>query len=88
MAKPTHPKLHALHYLNNAEAVGLSVGGLDWSNIGAADVGGNSVFWGDLGFRWKLSPNMSLGASYGFPISNPSNSIFNQRLTVDVILRF
>ena len=48
----------------------------------------NNVFWGDLGFRWKLTPNLSWGFAYGFPISNPGNSIFNQRVTVDVVLSF
>ncbi len=85
-----HPlvEVHALHYLTNADATPLSVGGLDYTNIGASDVAGNSVFWGDLGFRYVLTPNVSLGFAYGFPISNPSNSIFNQRVTADLIFRF
>jgi hypothetical protein len=81
-------ELHALHYLNDADALPLDVGGLDYSNIGAGDVSGDNVFWADLGFRWKLTPNLSVGAGYGFPISNPSDSIFNQRFTMDVVLRF
>ncbi len=61
-------EIHALHYLSDASALPLSVGGLDYSNIGAANVSGNNVFWGDIGFRTKLTPNLSLGVAYGFPI--------------------
>lgn len=81
-------EIHALHYLTNANRFPLSVGGLDYGNIGSSDVRGKSVFWGDLGFRWKLTPNLSWGVAYGFPISDPRNSIFNQRITVDFILSF
>jgi hypothetical protein len=85
-----HPliEIHALHYLSDGDSVPINVGGLDFSNIGATDVSGNNVFWGDIGFRWKLTPNLSWGAAYGFPISNPGNSILNQRVTVDFVFRF
>ena len=85
-----HPliELHALHYVSNADRFPVDFGGLDYTNIGASDVAGSSVFWGDLGFRWKLTPNLSIGAAYGFPISNPGNDIFNQRVTVDFIASF
>ncbi len=81
-------ELHALHYITNGNAIELSSGGLDYSNIGASDVAGTSVFWGDLGFRWKLTPNLSWGVAYGFPISNPSNDAFNQRVSMDLVIRF
>ncbi len=81
-------EIHALHYLSNGDRFPVNFGGLDYANIGAANVAGSSVFWGDLGFRWKLSPNVSFGVAYGFPISNPGNDIFNQRVTADLILRF
>jgi hypothetical protein len=66
----------------------LNVGGLDYTNLGSYNVAGTSVFWGDLGFRWKLTPNLSFGAAYGFPISTPGNDIFNQRVTLDLIFRY
>lgn len=81
-------ELHALHYVSDGDAQALSVGGLDYTNLGSSNVAGSSVFWGDLGFRWKFTPNVSLGAAYGFPISNPDGDIFNQRVTVDLILKF
>jgi hypothetical protein len=81
-------EIHALHYLSDADYLPLSVGGLDYTNFGSSDVAGTSVFWGDLGFRWKLTPNMSVGAAYGFPISDPDDDIFSQRVTLDMILSF
>jgi len=81
-------EIHALHYLSDAETLPLSVGGLDYTNFGSNDVAGSSVFWGDLGFRWKLTPNLSFGAAYGFPISDPGDDIFNQRVTLDVKMSF
>jgi len=81
-------EIHALHYLTNGNRFPTSFGGLDYTNLGASDVAGSSVFWGDLGFRWKLTPHTEFGAAYGFPISNPSNDIFNQRVTVDFIFNF
>ena len=49
-------EIHALHDLTNAGRTPLSVGGVNDTNLGTSDVAGNSVFWGDLGFRWKLTP--------------------------------
>jgi hypothetical protein len=31
---------------------------------------------------------MSVGAAYGFPISDPDDDIFSQRVTLDMILSF
>lgn len=79
-------EFHALQYLSNGSRLPFGVGGLDYANIGANDVRGNSVFWGDVGFRWKLNENIEFGATYGFPISNPNNSILDDRVTVSVII--
>ncbi|MCC7291673.1 MAG: hypothetical protein IT449_06400 [Phycisphaerales bacterium] len=81
-------EIHALHYLSDGDRYPLAVGGLDYTNLGSYDVAGTSVFWGDLGFRWKLTPNWQFGAAYGFPISNPGDDLFNQRVTVDLIFSF
>ena len=81
-------EIHALHYIDDGNSYPLSVGGLDYTNLGSSNVPGSSVFWGDLGFRWKLTPNVSVGMAYGFPISSPGSDIFNQRFTADLILSF
>ena len=75
-------EVHGLHYLTDGDALPLSVGGLDYTNLGSDDVAGKFVMWGDIGFRWEFTPNLSLGAGYGFPITDPSDDIFEQRFTL------
>ena len=64
----------------------LGVGGLNYASLGSNDVEGNNVFWARVGFRWKLHPNVELGASYAFPLSNPNNDILAQRAFVSIIV--
>lgn len=79
-------EINGLQYLSDGNRLPLSVGGLDYANIGSNDVAGNSVFWGGVGFRWKIHEHVELGATYEFPISNPDNSIFQQRVTTSIII--
>ncbi len=81
-------EVHGLHYISDADRMPLAVGGLDVTNLGSYDVACSFVMWGDIGFRWKLTPNASIGAAYGFPLVNPSTDTFNQRVTVDVKLTY
>ncbi len=76
-------EVHGLHYVSDGNALPLSVGGLDYSNIGSTDVAGDNVFWAGVGARWKLSPHMSIGSTYEFPLHNPDNDIMGNRVTVD-----
>ena len=66
-------EVHGLHYLSNGERFPLSVGG-------------DSVIWGGVGFRWKLTPHMSVGSTFEFPFHNPDNDIMGNRVTVDMAL--
>ncbi|MBK8914566.1 MAG: hypothetical protein IPM64_08185 [Phycisphaerales bacterium] len=79
-------EFHGLHYLTDGDALPLSVGGLDYANIGSNNVAGDNVFSTGIGFRWKLSPHASLGSTYQFPLHNPNNDIMGQRVTFDFIL--
>lgn len=79
-------EVNALQYLTNSDRLPLSVGGLDYANIGSNNVSGNSTFWAGLGFRWKVHENVEVGATYEFPLSNRSNDILDQRVTISVIL--
>ncbi len=79
-------EFHGLHYLSNGERLPLSVGGLDYSNIGSQYVAGDSVFWAGIGFRWKLTPHLSVGSTYEYPLHNPDNDIMGQRVTADISL--
>jgi hypothetical protein len=76
-------ELHGLHYLSDGTALPLSVGGLDYSNIGSADVSGSTVVWIGAGARWKMTPNFSTGATYEWALTNRKADIMNDRITLD-----
>jgi hypothetical protein len=75
-------ELHGVHYFNNGDRTFLPVGGLDYTNLGSSDTAGDFMMWTDLGFQWKLSPNWTFGAVYGFPIVEAGTDSINQRVTV------
>lgn len=76
-------EVHGLHYVSDGERFPLSVGGLDYTNLGSSDVEGSTVVWGEWGARWKFSPNFSVGATYGYPFTNRDADIMGERVTVD-----
>ncbi|MBL8763578.1 MAG: hypothetical protein JNM07_04830 [Phycisphaerae bacterium] len=79
-------ELHGLHYLSDGTRLPLSVGGLDYTNLGSTNVSGSAVVWAGVGGRWKLTPNMSIGGTYEFPLTKADNDIFLDRVTIDVML--
>ncbi|MBW7904259.1 MAG: hypothetical protein LC135_13010 [Phycisphaerae bacterium] len=81
-------EFHGLHYLSNGDMLPLSVGGLDYTNIGSEHVAGDGVFWAGLGFRWKLSPNASFGSTFEYPLHNPDNDIMGARVTADLMFTY
>lgn len=76
-------ELHGVHYLSDAERFPFSVGGLDYTNLGSADVSGSSVVWAGVGARWKLTPHMSVGGVYEFALTDAEDDIMDQRVTLD-----
>lgn len=81
-------ELHGLHYLSDGDMLPLSVGGLDYTNIGSENVAGDAVFWAGLGFRWKLTPHASLGSTFEYPLHNPNNDIMGARVTADLMFTY
>lgn len=79
-------ELHGLHYLDDGTRTGLSVGGVDYTNLGSTDVAGSTVIWAGAGARVKLTPQISIGAVYETALTNPKADIFGDRVTVDVEL--
>lgn len=77
-------ELHGLHYLSDGDRTPLSVGGADYTNLGSTDVDGSTVIWLGAGARVKLWPNMSIGATFEYPLTNPDADIFGDRITVDL----
>lgn len=78
-------ELHGLHYTRDGKILPLDVGGLDYSNIGATDVAGNTVIWLGVGGRWKLTPQASIGGTYEFALTNRTD-IMNDRIMLDLTL--
>ncbi len=79
-------EVHGLHYLSDGERLPLSIGGLDYTNLGSTNVAGSAVIWGGIGFRWKLTPHWSVGSTWEFPFHSPDDDIMGNRVTVDMIL--
>ncbi|QQS07860.1 MAG: hypothetical protein IPK69_07525 [Phycisphaerales bacterium] len=81
-------ELHGLHYLDDGARTPLSVGGLDYTNLGSTDVAGSTVIWAGLGARYKLNPNMQLGLDYELPLTNRNADIFGDRITFDLHIMY
>lgn len=81
-------ELHGLHYMSDGDRLPLSVGGLDYSNFGSADVSGSSVIWFGLGGRFKFTPNLSLGGTFEYPLTNRKADIMGERVTIDFEVTF
>jgi hypothetical protein len=79
-------ELHGLHYTRDGKQLAIDVGGLDYSNIGANDVAGTSVVWMGVGGRWKLTPQVAIGATYEFSLTDKDEDIMDDRVTLDLIL--
>ncbi len=79
-------EIHGLHYLSDGDHLPLSVGGLDYTNLGSTDVSGSGVVSAGIGFRWKLTPHVSIGSTWEFPMTNPDHDIMGNRLTADLTL--
>lgn len=76
-------ELHGVHYTSNGTRLPLSVGGLDYTNLGSSGVAGSSVVWASVGARYKFSPHASVGAAYEFALTDPDDDIMDRRFTVD-----
>jgi hypothetical protein len=81
-------ELRGMHYLSDGERTNLPVGGADYTNLGSNDVSGNSIITLGFGARARLTPHISLGALYEFNIADKNDDIFDDRFTVDLILRW
>jgi hypothetical protein len=81
-------ELRGIHYITDGERTPLPVGGLDYTNLGSTDVSGNNVITLGLGARARLTPHISLGALYEFPLTTRNDDIFGDRITLDLIVRW
>lgn len=81
-------EIHGLHYIKNGERLAVSIGGLDYANIGSQRAAGNMALWGTFGFRWRIVDQVSLGVGYGFPLKpTDNNDIFESRVVANLNFR-
>jgi hypothetical protein len=77
-------EFHGLHYLSNGDRIPFDVDAADYGNIGSSHVNGDSIYWAGIGFRWHATSHISVGATWEFPLMNPADDIFGQRVTVNI----
>ncbi len=75
------------HWMRDADAFALPVGGLDVINLGSVNIAGNDVVSGALGVKYKPADNMEIGVAYEVPLT-PRQDILKDRLGVDFIIRY
>jgi hypothetical protein len=79
-------ELHGLHYLSDGNYLPLNVGGYDYTNLGSSDVAGDFSLTTGIGFAWKLTPHLSLGSTWEFPLTDKSKDITDNRVTAHLKL--
>ncbi len=75
------------YYMTNGNAFPAPVGGQDLFNFGSVGINGENLVTGAYGIKYKPSPNLELGVAYEIPYTT-RRDIIQDRLTVDLILRF
>ena len=81
-------ELNGLHYVSDGGRLPLDIGALDYSNIGSSNVAGDTVIWAGAGMAFKLSPNVELGATYEFPLTDDDDDIIESRITVGLTFSY
>jgi hypothetical protein len=77
-------EVRGMHFVSDAERFPTRVSGLDYANLGASDVAGTGTVSAGIGFRWKLTPNASLGSMWEFPLHDAHNDNLASRVVVDL----
>jgi len=81
-------EINGLHYMSNGTRLPLSIGALDYGNLGSSNVEGDTVVWMGAGMAFKLNPNVELGATYEFPLTDADDDIMDSRITVGLTLSY
>ena len=68
-------------------AVATFEGG-DLINFGASNVSNKDLVTLGLGFRYRLTDNLDLGAAYEFPLTDEEENLMRNRITIDAVIRF
>lgn len=78
-------EFNGITYTSDGDALPVDFEGGDLINLGAADVSGNTFFTAALGFRWRLTPHLLLGATYEEPLTSRED-LMDSRLIVDLVV--
>ena len=78
---------NAFTVLNDADQLPLKVEGYDLINFGSSQAGGRTQATVGVGVRGRLLKNLDLGFAYEVGVTKPYG-LFDDRYTVDLILRF
>jgi hypothetical protein len=81
-------EIHGIHWVSNADRLPLSTDYLDVGSLGASDAAGHDFFSAGLGFRWDIHEDVSLGATYEFPLESPDENLQEYRLTMNTVISF
>lgn len=79
-------EINGLSYVDDGAALPVDFEGVDFFNLGASDVDGNTLVTGAAGARWRVGSS-TLGAAWETPLTSRED-IFDWRLTVDWIFWF
>ncbi|MFV0444061.1 MAG: hypothetical protein ACK5Q5_10870 [Planctomycetaceae bacterium] len=75
------------HWMRDAKAFPLPLGGLDIFNLGGVNMNNQNVVTTALGVKYKPSGNVEIGVYYEVPVSN-NRDIIQDRIGADLILRY
>lgn len=75
------------HWMSSSNSFPVAVEGLDVFNLGSVGVAGNDIVTGGYGIKYKPHDRIEIGVAYEIPYTDRRDIIQN-RLTVDLILRF
>ena len=79
-------EVHGVHYLTDGDSP-LSVGGLDYTNLGSQPAE-EFVAWAGIGARFEILERYELGLVYEFALTDPGDDIMKDRVTLDFIVRW
>lgn len=72
---------------NGKNAALNGIQGGDFFNFGSTGVAGSNIVTGAFGLKWKPSLLQELGVAWELPLTE-TRGVFDNRLTVDYILRY
>jgi hypothetical protein len=81
-------EVNGYHYTSDGKrAPGLNEEGFDYTSLGAGKVTGHTVLSAAAGFRWFATDDINCGFAWEWGVGG-RDDIMDQRMTLDMVLRF